>query len=170
MWERVIEVVQEMMTDRCFTTRKSPMENILIYEDTQGKQIMIFMCKTEKFNIENVKYFIYLLQQYSMKHGIIIYNNIITSSAKKALDHLMDYTIEIFEKKELQYNVTRHRLFCPHIRIPREEIDKEIAPVHVQQFPVLLRNDMISRYYHFTRGDIIRIHRKNGSIVYRIVK
>jgi len=167
-WERCVEIIKEMMRDRGYTLWED-MDHISICSSKDKKsQVMIYMCQTEKFNIEGVKYAIYQLQQYKFKHVIIIYQNIITSSARKAIDHLQDYIIEMFEKKELQFNPTRHRLYSPHIKLSKD--NNEIPTDQVCRLPILLRTDVISKYFHFHRGDIIKIERKNGSVAYRIVK
>lgn len=170
MWEQVIKVMQEMIHDRGYTSMTHPAEDVYLCQRGEADRLLIFICKSEKFNIESIKYFIFLLQDHRLKHGIIIYNNIITSSASKAIDHLQDYTIEMFEKKELQFNATKHRLFCPHVCIPKDKVKEELPTINIQNLPIILRNDMIVRYYHFARGDIIRIQRMNGSIAYRLVK
>jgi DNA-directed RNA polymerase I, II, and III subunit RPABC1 len=131
---------------------------------------LVFLCKTEKFNIESVKYLLFQLQQHKLRHGILVYQTIITSSAKKAIDHLLDYTIEQFETKEVMYNPTKHRFYCLHERLLKEKITDELPRIGLQSLPVLLRTDTISRYFRFQKGDVIRIQRKNGAIAYRLVK
>lgn len=170
MWERVMETLTEMMHDRSYKQMKNPAENIYICKKTNNESILIFLCKSDKFNIESIKYLIYLLQEYNTKHGLFVYKNIITSSARKAIDHLQDYTIEMFEKRELMYNITKHRLFCKHERPPKDLMMQELKQIDIHNLPVLLRNDIVARYYQFIKGDLIRIIRKNGSIAYRIVK
>ena len=167
-WERCAEIIKEMMMDRGFLIWLD-MDAISICSTKDNKShIMIYMCHTEKFNIEGVKYAIYQLQQHQLKHVVIVYQNLITSSARKAVEHLQDYVIELFEKKELQFNPTRHRLYCRHTKIKKE--DNEIPTNQVSLLPILLRTDVICKYFHFHRGDVIKIERKNGSVAYRIVK
>lgn len=167
-WEKCIQTVHEMMNDRGYVVWLD-VDNISICSTKDNKShVMIYLCQTEKFNIEGVKDAIYQLQQHRLKHVLIIYQNIITSSAKKAIEHLQDYVIELFEKKELQFNPTRHRLYCPHIKINKNQNEIPIGQVNL--LPVLLRTDVIAKYFHFNRGEIIKIQRSNGSIAYRIVK
>lgn len=167
-WERCVEIIREMMTDRGYTVWLD-MDPIAICSTKDNQShIMVYLCHSEKFNIEGVKYAIYQLQQHRLKHVLIVYQNLITSSARKAVEHLQDYVMELFEKKELQFNPTRHRLYCPHTRIKKDS--KELPPGQIGLLPVLLRTDVVSRYFHFHRGDVIRIERKNGSVAYRVVK
>lgn len=167
-WERCIDILREMMKERGYTTWLD-IDHVSVSSTEDNKlHTMIYMCKTEKFNIEGVKYAIYQLQQHKLKHIVIVYQNIITSSAKKAIEHLQDYTMELFEKKELQFNPTKHRLYCTHTKIDKNSL--EIPTGQVSLLPILLRTDVIARYFHFSRGDVIRVQRKNGSLAYRVVK
>lgn len=167
-WQKCIETVYEIMKDRGYVIWLD-VENVSICSTRDNKShIMVYICQTEKFNIEGVKYAIYQLQQHHLKHVIIVYQNLITSSAKKAIEHLQDYVIELFEKKDLQFNPTHHRLYCPHIKLGRHQ--DEVPADQVNLLPILLRTDVIARYFHFNRGDVIKILRKNGSVAYRIVK
>jgi DNA-directed RNA polymerase subunit H (RpoH/RPB5) len=161
-------MIKEMMMDRGYVIWLD-IDPISICSTKDNKShVMIYMCHTEKFNIEGVKFAVCQLQQHRLKHVLIVYQNLITSSARKAVEHLQDYVIELFEKKELQFNPTQHRLYCPHTKIRKE--DNEIPAEQIIHLPVLLRTDVICKYFHFHRGDIIRIQRKNGSVAYRIVK
>lgn len=167
-WERCTENLREMMKDRGHTIWLD-IENVSVCSTKDNKShIMIYMCQTEKFNIEGVKYAVYQLQQHKLKHVLIVYQNIITSSAKKAIEHLQDYVIELFEKKELQFNPTKHRLYCKHVKIDKNS--NEVPTEQINNLPVLLRTDVITRYFHFNRGDVVRVQRKNGSVAYRVVK
>jgi DNA-directed RNA polymerase I, II, and III subunit RPABC1 len=163
---RTIETLKEMMSDRNQQgwVKSEHSEDVFL-----SGFYLIFISKSEKFNIETMKQMIYFLQAHKLTNGIIVYQNIITSLAKKAIEHLQDYNIETFEKKELQYNPTHHRFYCPHTRLKKEDVKKEIK-IELVHLPILLRTDMISRYFGFKKGDVVRIERKNGSIAYRLVK
>lgn len=167
-WEKCLTVIREMMTDRGYTVWEEVDPLVSICSRGENDRVMIYISKTEKFNIEGVKYAVFQLQQHRLKHAIIIYQNIITSSAKKAMEHLQDYVLEMFEKKELQFNPTRHRLFCPHVRLDKNS--EEVPKDQITNLPVLLRTDVVAKYFHFHRGEIIRIQRHNGSLAYRVVK
>ena len=170
MWDQVIPVLRQMMKDRGWTSWEQGETPDVFIISNPRQPIMIYLCRMEKFNIESVKYMIYQLQLHKLKHALVVFQTIITSSARKAIEHLQDYTIEMFEKKEVSFNLTHHRFFCPHVRVPAKDVPKELNNVDPHCLPVLLRTDIVSRYYYFSRGDIIRIHRKNGSIAYRLVK
>lgn len=165
-WEKVICVVDEMMRDRgymdCMEVEQG---EVMVYSNASRHRVLVYCCRNEKFNIESVKFLVHQLNLNQLAHGVVVYHSIITSSAKKAIEHLFDYTVELFDRKEMQYNITKHRLYCPHVKMSKNEV-----PLHAAQLPSLLRSDAVSRYFHFCRGDVIKIERKNGSVAYRLVK
>jgi DNA-directed RNA polymerase I, II, and III subunit RPABC1 len=73
--------------------------------------------------------------------------------------------IEVFELKELIFNISKHALVPKHtlISAAREtEIDEILKSVNVKskiQLPVILRTDPMSRYLDARPGDIIKILR-----------
>jgi DNA-directed RNA polymerase subunit H (RpoH/RPB5) len=170
MWEQALDTLKEMLNDRGYSDGLHKLQTSDDIYMVGHKKILVYVCTMEKFNIDSVKYIIYHLQQANMTHGIVIYQNTITSSARKAIEHLQDYILELFEVRELQYNPTRHRLYCPHTRLSKQDLAHELSSIKISSLPVLLRTDVVSRYFRFMKGDIIRVHRHNNSIAYRIVK
>jgi hypothetical protein len=130
---------------------------------------LIFLCRAEKLNIDGVKEMIRLLDTYRIKRGILVYQNSITSSAKKTLDLLDSYDIELFAVHELQYNITKHMYYCKHEKVLDPQ---ELGTLQNQtaKFPKILSSDPIVRFFGFHKNDILRIHRRDGTIVYRIVR
>lgn len=163
---KVIEILKEMMKDRNHEKweASSLSPDVYLSDDT-----LIFLSRTEKFNIETVKNVVFWLQEHKYKHALVVYQNIITSLAKKAIEHLQEFTIETFERKELLFNPTRHRFYCPHKLLTKEELNNELK-VNLNCLPILLRSDIIARYFGFRKGEVVRIERKNGSIAYRLVR
>ena len=99
---------------------------------------------------------------------IIVYRDSVTTSAKKSLE-IMEYNIELFSIFELQLDITEHRLVPKHERVSKEE--KEYLDKNYKgKLPIILHTDPISRYYLFQRAEYIRITRKDGTVLYRIVK
>jgi DNA-directed RNA polymerase I, II, and III subunit RPABC1 len=79
-----------------------------------------------------------------------------------------DLKIEFFSNNELKINRTTHDLVPPHILMTGPQAD-EIKSRYINNLPVLLKTDPISKFYGFAKQDIIRIERQGGSIAYRIV-
>jgi len=68
--------------------------------------------------------------------------------------------IQIYWCKQLQFNVTKHELVPIHKRLSEEEGNSILSRYSLttkHQLPVLLKDDIISKYYDFKSGDIIEI-------------
>ena len=85
--------------------------------------------------------------------------------------------IQLMWVKQLKFNPTTHILVPKHIKCTKEEID-EITEIYKitnkLQFPIILRDDPIVKFYNFKSGDIIKIVRNSPTIgisnYYRYVK
>lgn len=175
--KQAIKVVSEMLIDRDYKIEYIDSDSSLdelsseIYHIKAKKEnhtIIVFINDDEKLNIQGIKDKISIMNKESANRCIIIYKSNVTSSAKKSLETL-EYEFELFALSELQLNITRHRLVPRHSRIlpsEKEELDQK----YKGKLPFLLQTDPVSRYYSFKRGEYIRITRKDGSIIYRIVK
>ena len=130
--------------------------------------ILCFIHDEEKLNIQGIKDKLSIMKKESAESAIIVYKNSMTASARKSLGTI-DHKIEIFGMCELQVNITQHRLFPKHEKVPKNDA-LELENKYKGKLPVLLSTDAASRYYDFKRGEYIRITRKDGSIIYRIVK
>lgn len=167
--EKCLENLQLMMLNRGFVFIKKKDENKLIYANLNNHKIIVWIFMGEKLNIESIKEFITILENDKFKHGIIIYENLITASTKKILENLYKFHIEIFLLNELQYDITKFKYYCHHQKVSDEEA-KSIKEKFGNSLPTLLKTDVISRYFNFQKNDIIKIIRKNGTIIYRLVK
>tara|TARA_B110000467_G_scaffold106526_1_gene96972 strand:+ start:191 stop:811 length:621 start_codon:yes stop_codon:yes gene_type:complete len=74
--------------------------------------------------------------------------------------------IQIYWCKQLQFNVTKHELVPVHKRLSDKDgkhILKTYSLTGKQQLPLLLKDDVISKYYNYKSGDIIEITHTNTS-------
>ena len=164
------KVCYEMMSSRGYDIDINDVnDDQIIFTNSCNKQIIVFFCSLQKLNINSIKEYIKLIEEKELNHAIIIYLNIITSSAKKVVENLYNVTIELFTSDELQFNITEHSIVPTHIQLSDAE-DAEFKTKYGIKIPVIMKTDPISRYYNFTRGKIIKIIRYNNSISYRIVK
>lgn len=168
-WNKALENLQLMMLNRGYVFIKKKNQDYLIYANTDNKKIIIWCYVNEKLNIDGMKDFINVLETEKYKHGIIIYQNLLTSSTKKILENLYKFYIELFLVKELQYDITKFKYFCIHEKLNEEESLK-IKEKFGTSLPIILKTDAISKYYNFQRNDIIKVLRRNGTIIYRICK
>ena len=82
---------------------------------------------------------------------------------------------ELFERKHLLFNITKHYLVPKHILLTKEEGEKVLEDWNCKfsQLPQMQYNDPQAKYYGMKRGDIckiIRYDQRNGeSFSYRAV-
>jgi DNA-directed RNA polymerase I, II, and III subunit RPABC1 len=143
----------------------------LLFENVEKNKIIVFIIE-DKLSIEHIKNYTNSLIKEAINHCIIIYNEDITPVAKQVIETITEYKFEIFSISELQYNIVEHRLVPKHVKLNSDEA-KLIKRKFGSKLPVILKSDPISKYYNFSRGDIIKIIRKRNNeeyITYRIVK
>lgn len=162
--DRARENVQTMLSHREYEVIDSEK---LIFKNHKDRLIRVVLCLYSKLNIERIKAYIQELEQLNIRHCIIIYDDVITSSCKKIMEYMVKFTFETFQLNEMQYDITKHDLYNVHEKLSAQEV-AEISCT--KNFPILLKSDPVCRYFHFQRGDVIRIRRKNGIIVYRVVR
>lgn len=164
-----VEKAKEIINNICLQRNYRYEAEDLYKDDKNDVFVKIFYCLHTKLNIDILKNYIQFLEEHHFTHSIIVHDQIITSSSKKILENMVRFQFETFHLDELQFDITQHILYCPHSKlndIEKKKINKDI----VKNLPILLHNDPICRYFDFRRGDIIKIQRKNGLIIYRIVK
>lgn len=143
--------------------------DILRGDTLEGNSYVVFFLDSAKLNIGNIKDCIKYLQQNSTKHCIIVYNNNITSSAKKVITNFVDTVFELFAVNDLQTNITKHYYVPKHTMLDSDE-EVKFKKLMGTDIPVLLKSDKVCRFYNFPRGAIIMVNRLDGSVGYRIVK
>ena len=107
---------------------------------------------------------------------IIGHDNVDELNPFYELDKKIDNAV-IFHYKNLSFDITKHKLVSPHIKITSKNeisrIKKELKIDSLIKLPVLLRTDAVAKFYHFRKGDLIKIIRPSiGNFkheVYRIV-
>jgi len=166
--EKAIQTVTEMITQREYKITEKDSDKI-IGVNSKGDRIIAFTNIISKFNNDRVKEYVSVLYKMGMNHCIAIYSDSITPMAKKFIKDSLDIKIELFCQDELQFNITKHRLVPPHIKLTDEE-GKQFKKKYGLKHPVILTSDPVARFYNFKRGDIIKIVRPGGYITYRIVK
>lgn len=165
--QKVFEISVEMLECRGYEIIDS--EENMILAERDSERVLLTINDEPKLNINTIKDIINLLAENDIKHGVIVYHDTITSTAKKIIDNLQDYELELFPKKDLMYNPTKSRLVPTHIRLPKEERD-DMYKKYGLKLKKILTKDVISRFYNFKVNDIIRIIQKDGTISYRICR
>lgn len=97
------------------------------------------------------------------------YDNVIVIYDPNQVKHIhhIKPTIELIPLYRLCYNPTKHVLTPKHERIDVHELPSIVQP---HQLPILLTSDVMCVWFGFKVGDIIKITRKNGTIIYRRVE
>jgi DNA-directed RNA polymerase I, II, and III subunit RPABC1 len=142
--------------------------NIIAEHKEKEDKLIVYFFKESKFNIGQLKFYISDMNDRKLKHCIIVYADQITSSAKKGIENL-EFEVELFSLKELQYNITKHRLVPNHFLVPSNEA-VELRKKFGKNLPILLSTDPVSRFFNYQKNDIIRVTRNDGYILYRIVR
>lgn len=85
-------------------------------------------------------------------------------------------SIRVFYYKRLMIDITKHQLVPKHELVTEDEkktLKKNLKLTHYNQLPTLLTSDAVARFYHFRRGQVVRIERPSignmKHVVYRFV-
>ena len=132
-----------------------------------GEKVVVFFTEVPKFNVKSIQICIAIMNKISIKHAIIIYKVGVTAFTKKTIENSIDITFELFSDKDLQYNITKHRLQPIFTRLTLLEREN-ILEKYGSNFAIMRVDDPIARFFYYKKGDIIKINRK-GAISYRIV-
>jgi DNA-directed RNA polymerase I, II, and III subunit RPABC1 len=173
--EVVRTVCKELLYQRGFSVTEEDKDKIVAKNE---KKIMgIFFSAMPKFNTERAHEYITMMDDLDIHHGIIVYRDGITSSAKKVIENLPSHSlgfdvhlkVELFNENELTFNITKHHLQPKFESLGREE-SKAFKKQFGVKFPAILTTDPVVRFYGWQSGLVIKITRKSGYVAYRIVK
>jgi DNA-directed RNA polymerase I, II, and III subunit RPABC1 len=132
-----------------------------------------------QLGIEYIIDFITEMDKFKTKNGIIISPRNLSPPARKKLESLLGYNVNVFQENEMMYDPTEHYLVPQHRALGEEEQRNFLQQnnLSISNFKVILNTDMISRYYGFRPGQVIEIKRKNmydtmvpESLDYRVVE
>lgn len=104
------------------------------------------------------------LQNNSHTHCILVFKEKPTVTSMKALTELQNTVhFEIFDMKELSFNISRHTLVPKHERIRDEARVARLLDTYKlkskTQLPLILRTDPMARYLGLQSGDVVEITR-----------
>lgn len=165
--------------------KKKTLREVLtqVYENDDGDRLVVYFAdipdKSSKMGVDAMTDVIHELDNRKTKSGIVITPKNLSPSAKKQIERLVNYTIQIFLESEMGYDPIEHYLTPEHIALSKEEQRDFLTKndISIDQLPIMLDTDMISRYYGYRAGQVIKINRINmyntliqKSISYRAVK
>ena len=133
-----------------------------------GTKIAALTTPISKLNTDRVKELVGTMNSLKTKHAIAVYDSI-TPQARSMTKNPGDLRIEIFHSSQLGFNITKSNLVPKHERMSPAEAS-DFKKRYTSKWGTLTYSDPISRFYNFSRGDVIKITRRNGIIAYRIVR
>lgn len=155
-------------------------DKIFKCQNIEGDDIHIIFLDNKRLNISAVRGLVnYLGVNTNNKtnkkkcHGIVIHEETPTSSGTHQLATLGATgccTIELFKESFFYNCIIEHDLVPIHEKVPKLEADMLKKKFGIGKMMQLISSYPISRFYEFKPGDIVKITRKNGSIVYREVR
>lgn len=159
----------EMFEQRGYKIVEKDDERILAIKEDGNQLCAFFTTSIKKFNVDRIQECIFMMKQMDIAHAIIVYKEFATPYAKKLVEESTDIYIELFKEDELQYNCTKHILVSKHELLYKKDT-KEAKEFKKYKYPLILKTDPICRFYGFKIGDVLKITRKNGTIMYRFVR
>tara|TARA_B110000208_G_scaffold65173_2_gene84505 strand:- start:1318 stop:1926 length:609 start_codon:yes stop_codon:yes gene_type:complete len=138
--------------------------NIIAKNEVDKKIIYVIFIHGDKIKLSIIKEIynkIYSKSPIELETNILFIPIAKPSTTILKLEKNIEYpNIQITWYLHFQLNPTKHVLVPKHEKLNDEEsafILNKFKVKHKNQFPVLLKTDIISRYYNFKRGDIIKI-------------
>lgn len=161
--EKARQTILEMLKDRQFNV-ECINDDVTVIDE----KLIVYFCKENKLGISAAKRIEALLEEYRLNHIICIYNNSVTSHAKKEIDSgfgKQGINVELFLIDDLQFNITKHSLVPKHILL-NKKFKKELLKFYnitEIQLPLIHLSDPICQYYGAKRGDLFKIERETVS-------
>ena len=155
--------------------------NIIAKKDLDNKIIYVIFIHGDKVKLSSIKEIYNKINSKSpdnLETNILFITIAKPSSSILKLEKNSEFpNIQIIWYLNFQLNPTKHILVPKHTRLNQDEsgyILSKFKVKHKNQFPVLLKSDIIARYYNFKRGEIIKIEDNTlplntQYITYRIV-
>lgn len=165
--ETYIVNVLKMLKKRNYTDIEEN-EDTITAISIRGKRVCVFTNVIEKLNVDQINSHISRLQKEGIEHGFLIHKNAPTSAVNKTISTIpkIELHIELHCIDNLQYDPTDHVLVPDHsLVLSRKNIKNKIS---LKDLPKLMVTDVISKYYDFRKGDLVKITR-NNDITYRLV-
>ena len=165
--EKTYEVCMELLSQRDYEIVEQT-EEFIRAKKPNGMFMCVFITDISKFNNVHAQRYIGTMNEMGVEHSIIVYKNKVTSAVKNIKHNFQGMRIELFSQEELQYNITKHR-YQPIFEVLSAKDSERIKKLYEAKFPIMLKSDPIARFYGYQKGDVVKITRKNGYVMYRVV-
>lgn len=183
MVSRSLVTIKEMMLDRGCNEHVHMLEQIpseqvnqlvsqkMIFTiDSDNGELRILYALSPKFRLQDIKKYL----EGDFKCIILVSRDKITSTNVKSIEDLSKCT-QIFELRELYFNITKHVFVPKHEVINDEKLIAHLVEIHHlknrNQFPIILKSDPVAKYLNAKPGCIVKITRYSPTsgehIIYR---
>lgn len=173
--QNVYNITKEMLRDRKYNNIELLNDNsdTLVAKNIIGKKIMVIFDFVEGSKIKKgvLTSCINMMEEESCNHIILVYNDTATSDAKKYIETLAgrEKIVEIFTLDQLSYNPLKFFMQPSYEKLTNPEKISLYEYVG-KNIPGILKSDPVCRWYNFQIKDVIKITRKSGEVIYRVVK
>jgi len=179
-----IRILSEMLGDRGIDASAlenfSPTEfsNSTVFSIDVNPEVKVICDVTNKFKWAEIKKTLDIDTENlgDLKLIILIVNSQLNNAEQKKLEADLKVDYQIFQLRELQFNISHHRLVPKHELMTDEaEITKVLDRYQVKknQLPLILKSDPMARYLNAKVGNLIKVTRVSPTcgenIVYRSV-
>lgn len=145
--------------------------------DTDKRLYILFATEQNtKLNVQLINRYISYIVEKDIKHCIIVHlSKTVNVNIKNIVQNfqiLKNSIIEFFHHDDLRFNITKHVLVPIHEKVvdtPEYSEYSNIKKKYAKYLPILLSTDPVARFHGFRKGDIVKIYRKDKTIIYRIV-
>lgn len=174
---QIRRTVGEMFVQRGYVDVEKGEEFVMAVKPC-GAEVCAFVVVFSKFDMDDFRGCVARLRGMGeggegVSHAVVIFDDI-TPAAKNLLAKTVDLRlaagndrlqVESFYARELRYNLTTHRLYVPHEKVPDEE-----AVRIMDNYQVIKASDPVVRFFGWKRGSLIKIVRSTGMVAYRVVR
>jgi len=125
-------------------------------------QIFVFFTDERSVGVKTMRKLLSILEEKSIKRGIIIFPGNMTPSARKVIVAMSSqFRLEEFSEADLLVNITHHTLVPMHQVLTSEEKKTLLERYRLKetQLPRMQLADPVARYYGLRRGQVVKITR-----------
>lgn len=189
----VLTTLHEMLQDRAYTVTQPESKKIhdflqnveaaQTYYDSEENlfvaqkgthTLRVMKPKEDKLAIDTVRKYVERAEVEGPQCSILIIIQNITPAARQIVQSCKQF--ELFYEKNLYRNITKHVYYVPHTALSDAEEQAVLKKYKCDKnnFPVLLKNDAVARYFNWKVGTMIKTETRVGGasapyITYRVV-
>jgi DNA-directed RNA polymerase subunit H (RpoH/RPB5) len=161
--DKIDEVMKELLVARKYTDIKREEDEEYRFSCFDGDQkiLVTYMFNKKKLPVI-FKKFIANFDGMGYKHIIVLYKKPSTLFKKV----VKSFNVELFCKSFLGFNITKHELVPEHKLIKKNSDEIEVIKENYQlfkldQLPIILDTDPISKFYGANAGDVFSIKKRS---------